>query len=56
MPENKTEVTCNVCKNPILPDEPCYQLRLGAIESDGVTFLPEEDVGYYHQLCLVGLP
>lgn len=49
-PEN--HMTCNVCKKTILPDTPCYQLRLGGIESDGVTFLPKEDVGYYHQLCL----
>ena len=55
--ENPKEQTfCNVCKKPIPPSEPCYQLRLGAIEDDGITFLVDEDAGYYHQLCLVGLP
>lgn len=49
-------VECNVCHKGIKPDDPCYQLRLGAIEEDGVTFLPDEDVGYYHQLCMVGFP
>jgi len=47
---------CPVCDKPIEPDEPCYQLRSGHIEEDGTTFLPEEDAGYYHQLCLVALP
>jgi len=47
---------CNVCHKGIKPGEPCYQLRQGGIEEDGVTFLPDEDVGYYHQLCMVGLP
>lgn len=47
---------CNVCHLTIEPGKPCYQLRLGSIEDDGVTFLPDEDVGYYHQLCMVGLP
>lgn len=49
-------VECNVCHKGIKPGEPCYQLRQGGIEEDGVTFLPDEDVGYYHQLCMVGLP
>jgi len=52
----KDSMECNVCHAPIGADKPCYQLRLGAIEDDGVTFLPDEDVGYYHQDCLVGLP
>lgn len=51
--EPKEQTTCNVCKNPIPPNEPCYQLRFGAIEEDRITFLVDEDVGYYHQLCMV---
>jgi len=47
---------CNVCHQGIKPGEPCYQLRQGGIEEDNITFLPDEDAGYYHQLCLVGLP
>lgn len=55
-PEKEPQTICNACQQPIKPDEPCYQLRDGWIENDGVTFLPKEDAGYYHQLCLVGLP
>jgi len=47
---------CNVCHEVIKPNEPCYQLRQGSIEDDNITFLLDEDAGYYHQLCLVGLP
>jgi len=59
MPEEaklKEQMLCNVCKKPILPDTICYQLRIGYIEDDGVTFIVDEDIGYYHQLCLVDLP
>jgi len=49
-------VECNVCHKGIKSGEPCYQLRQGSIEEDGVTFLPGEDVGYYHQLHMAGLP
>lgn len=31
---------------------PAYQVRRGSVEEDGVTFLPEEDVGYYCSGCL----
>ena len=52
--ENKEtpKTLCNACGKPIAPNEPCYQLRQGWIEEDEVTFLIDEDVGYYHQLCL----
>jgi len=54
--EEKDQVICNVCKKPIPPNTICYQLRYGSLEEDGVTFLVDEDAGYYHQLCLVGFP
>lgn len=53
---NSDIVTCNVCLEPIKSQDPCFQLRQGIIEEDNVTFLPNEDLGFYHQICLAGLP
>lgn len=29
-----------------------YQVRVGYLNDDGVTFIPDEDVGYYCSECL----
>lgn len=47
---------CDICKKEILPNEKgILQLRRGYVEEDGVTFLPEEDEGYYHSGCFDGV-
>ena len=42
---------CERCGETIQPDQECYQLRYGYIEEDGITFLPDQDVGYFCIEC-----
>ena len=49
---------CDRCKKEIGKTEPtgaweeAFQVRVGYIEEDGITFQPDEDVGYYCSKCL----
>ena len=50
---------CSICKNEIgnpkclSQHQQAFQVRVGSIEEDdGVTFLPDEDIGYYCSECL----
>lgn len=45
-------MNCTACGQPIKEGEHCYQVRYGAIEEDGETFLPEEDITYFHKQCV----
>jgi len=46
---------CSKCSQDIGTEgKPAYQVRMGYVEDDGITFLPEEDVGYYCSECLSG--
>ena len=45
-------VVCPTCNNQIKAGERYYQVRVGNIEDDSVTFLVDEDVAYYHEACL----
>ena len=47
-----SKMNCTACGQPIKEGEHCYQVRYGAIEEDGETFLPEEDITYFHKQCV----
>jgi len=57
---NKTAeaMKCSKCGHEIgdlgeLPEyRQVFQVRVGSLEEDKVTFLPDEDVGYYCSACL----
>ena len=54
----EAQMVCSKCKKKIgTPDLPpqyqqAFQVRVGYKEDDGVTFIPDEDVGYYCSDCL----
>ena len=49
---------CSKCHKEIgYPEAPpqyqqVFQVRVGSVEDDGITFLPDEDAGYYCSECL----
>ena len=51
-------MVCDKCKKEIGTStcppqyQQAFQVRVGSIEDDGTTFLPDEDVGYYCSDCL----
>ena len=41
---------CGFCGKKIEPDEPCYQIRVGHLDSNG-DFIPDEDYAYHCSDC-----
>ena len=52
--KKEKEMVCKSCGKEIgKPYLPAYQVRVGYVEDDGVTFIPDEDIGYFCSECLM---